>query len=616
MSKRKREEMNTKEENILQQPQENIEIDKSWISATSTRNYILKDPLLDWLNLYGIEKGFNKDSEYESELQKKLNFTKYIMNKGIEFEKYIIDQIKDKHKENFVTVDNTHIWPINKKYNRQINETIELMKLGTNIIYQGLVYNSQNKTFGYPDLIVRSDYINKIVEKKVITDKKSKKGCKFSKEWHYRIIDIKFTTLKLKANESSLLNQGSILPYKAQTYIYNRALGTIQNFVPGKAYLLGRGWSSSKNPFDKLGQIDFCNDDKEIGEDVDSAIEWIKNVRKNGHEWNIFPKPSKIELYPNMCNDADYDWHKAKTMIANELSEITSIWQCGVKNREIAHESNVYKWIDTHCTSKLLGVNGQVTSTMIDKILEINRCRDKNKYYDVDIDSLRNSLSTWMNNNFTPSFFIDFETVSNINNIESSEDEGMIFMIGSGTAAPIQSNSLSPIQSWNFTSFTTDNLSPNEEKKIIISFLDYLKSISNNYENNICRLYHYSFAEPVHFNKALLRHNIVPEVEIEWIDLLKVIKDNKFIVKGALNFSLKSIVSALSSHKMIDIDYSDIDVCNGSQAMIAAFLANEEAISENKSFADVDIINCVKRYNEIDCLTLKSLLKLLIDITV
>ena len=35
-------------------------IDDSWISASSTRNFMLKDPILDWLDMYGEKKGYEK----------------------------------------------------------------------------------------------------------------------------------------------------------------------------------------------------------------------------------------------------------------------------------------------------------------------------------------------------------------------------------------------------------------------------------------------------------------------------------------------------------------------------------------------------------------------------
>ena len=574
-------------------------INEEWISATRVRNYMLNDPLLDWLNLYGESKGYIKDSKSNSLLQNKLNFTKYIMEKGNEFEKYIIDKLKEKHNNDFVSVDCSTLWPIQKKYIRQIKETYELMSKGVKIIYQGLVFNPINKTYGYPDLIVRSDYLNELVNNHpAISSEESKIGCIFSDEWHYRVIDIKFTTLKLKANETTLLNQGSVLPYKAQTCIYNQAVGFIQHFTPNKSYLLGRGWSSNHNdvkyPFDKLAQVDFSNDDKEIEEDVCSAIEWVRDVRTQGNKWTILPSPSRPELYPNMCNDMDYDWHKTKSMLAKELAEITSVWNCGVKNRETAHESKVFQWTDEKCSSKTMGMGGKINPQIVDNILCTNRGKDK---YTVDIDTLKTSSPEWKD--LSSSFFIDFETVSNINDITNTED-GLIFMIGFGRD---ENNE------WKFQSFITDHLNLESEKKIINNFLDCIeKSVD---ENKTCNLYHFSYAEPSHFNKALARHNITPRIKIQWIDILKIIKDSKFIVKGALDFSLKSIVSALSEQKMIDLNYTDSEITNGSEAMIAAFIADK---TTNTTMSDIDLIKCVKKYNEIDCLTLKKVLKVLVDI--
>ena len=38
------------------------------------------------------------------------------------------------------------------------------MRQGVPLIYHGVLHNKDNNTFGIPDIIIRSDYINEIVE--------------------------------------------------------------------------------------------------------------------------------------------------------------------------------------------------------------------------------------------------------------------------------------------------------------------------------------------------------------------------------------------------------------------------------------------------------------------
>ena len=40
-----------------------VEFDQDWVSAAATRNYMSRNPLVDWLALYGKDLGFKQDNE-------------------------------------------------------------------------------------------------------------------------------------------------------------------------------------------------------------------------------------------------------------------------------------------------------------------------------------------------------------------------------------------------------------------------------------------------------------------------------------------------------------------------------------------------------------------------
>ena len=69
---------------------------EDYISATCTRNYMLKDPLVDWLKLHSNcnTSGF---------FSKKDGFVSFIMEKGKEFEAELVNYI-NKHRLKVVTV--------------------------------------------------------------------------------------------------------------------------------------------------------------------------------------------------------------------------------------------------------------------------------------------------------------------------------------------------------------------------------------------------------------------------------------------------------------------------------------------------------------------------------
>ena len=99
---------------------------------------------------------------------------------------------------------------------------------------------------------------------------------------------------------------------------------------------------------------------------------------------------------------------KVKSDLADKIDEITLIWMCGPKNRNIAFDNEITKWTDEDCTSETLGFKGQVLPKVVDMILQVNSD---------ETDILPRKI---INNDFnwqaqpTLEFFIDFETLTSI----------------------------------------------------------------------------------------------------------------------------------------------------------------------------------------------------------
>lgn len=215
---------------------------KDMVAASTTRNYLLNDPIIDYLQKFNGNTTSNlkttNTKSYKSDM-----FTNYIMNAGVEFERELINLIKKNH--DVVQVAESY----EAKNVGKFNKTVELMKKGANIIYQAVLHNYDNKTFGVPDLLVRSDYINKLLGYDVISKEEEHiKAIKLKTDWHYKVIDIKHSVINLKANGKTILNSDSIPAYKGQLYVYTEALNKIQGITINKAFIWGKKyqWESCK----------------------------------------------------------------------------------------------------------------------------------------------------------------------------------------------------------------------------------------------------------------------------------------------------------------------------------------------------------------------------------
>ncbi len=180
-------------------------INVAYHSASSVHNYLLNDPLTDWLNIIHPVK-----EEDESK------FITYIKNKGVSFESEVVEVIKRKVEqagEKFVQISNNRE---EIKLVSKYEETVDCINKGVAVIYQGVLHgNDKFKAYGSPDLIVRSNIINLFID--------NPPKCNDP----YVTIDIKYHTLKFTADKKTLLNEGRIPTFKGQIIVYNILLGII-----------------------------------------------------------------------------------------------------------------------------------------------------------------------------------------------------------------------------------------------------------------------------------------------------------------------------------------------------------------------------------------------------
>ena len=570
-----------------------INNDINWsemVSASSTRNFLLNDPLIDWLEEYNI-KSIN-DVPCNNNLDTKYKFidifTQNIMEEGNKFEGIVIKKIRDKH--DVITISETY----QSKNIKLYKKTKKYMKKGVPIIYQGILHNYKNKTYGSPDLLVRSDYLNKFIGYDIYNEKHFSK--KLNVPWHYVVVDIKHSQIELKSNGETIRNSSSIPAYKGQLLIYMQALNEILGCKMGKAFIMGRKYKyKSKNELyeindymSKLGIIDYKNDDKKYIKRLNKALSWLRLVKSDGHKWKLLPSPSHNNLFPNMKNDATGELGKIKKELAIRYGEITSVYYCGIEQRKLAFKQGIYSWHDPKCITKNIFEQTIYSSKLkhIDTLLKINR----QKEFSIIPKKIKLNEPQWRerkNNEFE--FFIDYETLTsniNDNNID------VVFMIGIG----YENNK----GNWIYKSFIMNNLDDKTEEQNFNIFWDYIKCVVKENKKKIPVFVHWSNAEKTIYDKILVKYNHLPHMAL--IDLYDIFIKEPIIIYGVLKYSLKDVAKALYKQNIVKTIWNDTSDCsNGLTAMLLAF----ECYTKNKLVTnDIKIMKEIESYNEVDCKTI------------
>ena len=575
----------------------------TWVAATKTRNFLLQDPLLDWLELYGDQNGFCKDNEYSS-YDSRTDFSEFTYRKANEFENVVARYLEKQMPLVKISQENGDIRDLTKA-----QDTFKAMKDGVPIIYQAVLRNAESCTYGSPDILIRSDQFQKLFPNAISKEIASRSAPALEgKPWHYRVIDIKYTTLELLA-DNFLGNSGSNPAYKAQLFIYNRALGRLQDYLPEESYLLGRGWrqqikggkirgSSAIERLAPILQTNITKKGSTLEQTVQNAINWIRLLRKEGGSWRVIPDPVCPELRPNMGNQEDAPWHTAKQHIAVDLEDLTLLWKVGPDKRAAANSKGIERWTDPKCTPSMVGITGEIQAPVLQKILDINQSTEGPN---VSPPNIKAEDHLWRD---IPAleFYVDFETVSDLDDDFSDFPEKggqpLIFMIGCGHMEN---------EHWQFRCFIADSLTEQAEARIIDEWLDYMSSVQNKIspDNKDPIIFHWSPAEvsslEKSYNATVKRHPDKNWRVLRWFDFLKhVIRKEPVVVRGALNFGLKTVAKAMFSHCNIETNWED-GPADGLGAMVGTWWCANEATNLGVNLIDIDLMKEIQKYNEVDC---------------
>lgn len=577
-----------------------------WLSPSSFYDYFMNDEFSYVLKNY-TKNTIKTPLPFEERLP--LTLLEKRKQEGIIYEQKVYEYYKTLYPNDYVIIGKGSREDARNEELK--NQTIDEILKGTPFIFQAVLWNKKLKTYGVADILARSDYLSKLV-RTMHTNENDEgldiKAKNLSGNYHYRVIDIKSKTLDVLKDGFSLGNSGSQKYIKAQLWFYNQTLSQIQGYDSKVAYALGKRIKYNKQIEDlfnsSFGIVDFSGKDQDYNEKVPQCISWIKESKNYSYESLLkskTPLPRK-ELYPNMCTNVTEE----KRVFARHIEEISTLYYCGKKQREKAHEAGIYSFKDKRLTPEILGFS---PDTSLYRCVETDMKLEKTGAL-----ILPNKEEGLYTNFFKRKDYIaalDFEFV-NEPSYEKFPHMGqfeMIFMIGFALRIRTPEFSFLPSEVIDKkVSFTASSLTLEGERQMMIEFITML----NEMPQGEIDLFHWHHTEQTQWNKLIQRH---PEEfkkltkTLNFYDMRKIFVEEPIMVKDAHGFSLKNIVKNLAEKQIIQTTgwTEELECLNGGDAVCLIKEASYIAGKDDVLLDEVPLTKQIETYNQADCQVLIDL---------
>ena len=604
---------------------------KSWVSASKTRNWLRRDPLLDWLEVHGEAKGFIKDAEVDADPPSPYDLRRLLFAKGNAFEEGIFKLLEPK-VSTWVKIANG--WEETRSV-EAAQRTFEAMRSGVELIAQAVVRNPEDQTYGAIDLLARSDALARLFPGIVDAGEATHPAPALAGDdgvpppWHYVVVDVKFSTLDLSVNG---LVSSSHRHYAGQVLVYTAAVARLQGYCAAEAYLLGRTWTSTKGrgrgALDRLGRVLVEREETRdsatpLAIEVGRAIEWIRSVRRDGASWDALPRPTRPELYPNTGANEDQPWSGAKKKIADTIGELTVLPGVNPDLRDAAIARGILRRDEPNLSPELLGVTGDTRPKRLALVLAANHpdqvariAASPGAAVIPEKIELLPDLERHWRRPWRLEFCVDFENTQNLDDDFSRLPEVggnvCIFQVGClvqiDGRVPTAAECAAAGAPSEFGQWTAKRLSLVGEREVLDAWRAFMDAwcAALNVGWSDARIMHWSPAEPNllknSYNCAADRHPdwSLPD-ELGWFDALDELVHRVPVgVHGAWGFGLKQIAKGMHKAGLIKTVWGD-GPADGLGAMAAAYEAERRAALSGGSMSDFDFMQAVAEYNQVDC---------------
>lgn len=535
-----------------------------WMPASEVRA-LFEDPAIIWLEYYGHQHDFQRDSS-------PYDFLDFIGRKGHQFEEKWIQEIAPGAIQVCHHADEV-------RSSAKVKETFELIQKGVPVITQPALWWAPERIYGAPDLIVHTSWIQERLPELAVGDQPN----------HYVAIDHKFTT---KLDQTSKAKD--LANYTAQVRIYSYILGQLQGLMPSRAYLVTRDRVRDPLPIDVVSIYG-----QPLDSDLASLRDHFVEIKVNGADY----APWKDDIVAVNLSHQDDRWSTAKKIIALEKTpggDLRLVYQIGDNAKKQllsmgypSRASFLQKDPDDTPFEDIKGIGGK-KAERIRAILRANRSGTAVMPPSDSIPGIKRN-----------EVYIDFEYFTDVNvdfdtQWPTLEGREMIFMIGIGRQEDGE---------WRFDTLTAEAEDQTSELELFTRFIHLLDKLTDGAysDQGLTAMYHWSSAEVWQSRRAADRHQLPDDHTLRnlpWVDLQKAFLNGPGAIPGSWKYGLKKVAKSLGEY---DTEYAvqwpgELD--EGLTVMVMGWRAYEDP--DPLLTPEMETI---RRYLETDCRALQEILR-------